>query len=45
MLAKVTTAASITRAVLVVHDYAVTIGQDFLAGTPKAPFIRRVSFS
>ncbi len=39
VLAKVTTAASITRAVLVVHDYAVTIGQDFLAGTPKAPFI------
>ncbi|MBK6795978.1 MAG: hypothetical protein IPG76_04045 [Acidobacteria bacterium] len=39
MLAKVTTAASITRAVFVVHDHAVTIGQDFLAGTPKAPFI------
>jgi pimeloyl-ACP methyl ester carboxylesterase len=38
VLRKVAVAASITRAVLVVHDFAVTLGQDFLAGTPKAPF-------
>jgi pimeloyl-ACP methyl ester carboxylesterase len=44
-LAKVTAAASVTRAVLVAHDYSVTLGQDFLAGTPTAPFeLAGVSF-
>lgn len=37
-LAKVVQAAAIDKAVLVAHDYAVTLGQDFLAGTPRAPF-------
>ena len=38
VLARVAEAADIQRAFLVVHDYAVTLGQDFLAGTPQAPF-------
>jgi pimeloyl-ACP methyl ester carboxylesterase len=38
VLAKVVQAAKIEKAVLVAHDYAVTLGQDFLAGTPKPPF-------
>jgi len=38
VLAKVVEAAGVERAVLVVHDYAVTLGQDFLAGKPQAPF-------
>jgi pimeloyl-ACP methyl ester carboxylesterase len=38
VLAKVVAAAGVTRAVLVAHDYAVTLGQDFLAQTPRAPF-------
>ncbi|MFN6204469.1 MAG: alpha/beta fold hydrolase, partial [Acidobacteriota bacterium] len=38
VLARVVEAADIQRAFLVVHDYAVTLGQDFLAGTPQAPF-------
>lgn len=37
-LAKVAAAADVTRATLVVHDYAVTLGQDFLLEKPKAPF-------
>lgn len=39
VLAKIVEAAHITKAVLVAHDYAVTIGQDFLAGTPRPPFM------
>lgn len=38
VLAKVVAAAGVTRALLVAHDYAVTLGQDFLAQTPPAPF-------
>ncbi len=38
VLARVTADADVRRAVFVVHDYAVTLGQDFLAGTPRAPF-------
>jgi pimeloyl-ACP methyl ester carboxylesterase len=38
VMAAVVAAAGVTRAVLVVHDYAVTVGQDVLAGTPPAPF-------
>jgi pimeloyl-ACP methyl ester carboxylesterase len=37
-LAAVVAAAGVTRAVLVAHDYAVTVGQDLLAGTPAPPF-------
>jgi pimeloyl-ACP methyl ester carboxylesterase len=37
VLATVVAAAGVTRATLVVHDYAVTLGQDFLAGTPPPP--------
>jgi pimeloyl-ACP methyl ester carboxylesterase len=37
-LAAVVAAAAVTRAVLVAHDYAVTVGQDLLAGTPAPPF-------
>ncbi|HSI02929.1 MAG TPA: alpha/beta fold hydrolase [Myxococcota bacterium] len=39
VLARVTAAADVSRAVLVAHDYAVTLGQDFLARTPSAPFV------
>lgn len=38
VLAKVVERAGVTRAVLIAHDYAVTLGQDFLAATPRAPF-------
>lgn len=38
VLAKVVAAAGVTRALLVAHDYAVTLGQDFFAQTPRAPF-------
>lgn len=38
VLACVARAAAVTRAVLVVHDYAVTLGQDLLAGSPPPPF-------
>jgi pimeloyl-ACP methyl ester carboxylesterase len=39
VLTKVVETADVTRAVLVAHDYAVTLGQDFLAGTPRPPFV------
>ncbi len=38
VLAKVVRAVGVTRAVLVAHDYAVTLGQDYLSSTPRAPF-------
>jgi pimeloyl-ACP methyl ester carboxylesterase len=38
VLAKVVETTGVSRAVLVAHDYAVTLGQDFLAQTPSAPF-------
>jgi pimeloyl-ACP methyl ester carboxylesterase len=38
VLARVVEAAAVTRAVLVAHDYAVTIGQELLARTPPPPF-------
>jgi pimeloyl-ACP methyl ester carboxylesterase len=38
VMAAVVAAAGVTRAVLVVHDYAVTVGQDLLAGAPRPPF-------
>jgi len=38
VLAKVAEAAGVSRAVLVAHDYAVTLGQDLVGGTTKAPF-------
>lgn len=38
VLARVVAAAKVTRATLIVHDYAVTLGQDFLAESPRAPF-------
>jgi pimeloyl-ACP methyl ester carboxylesterase len=38
VMAAVVAAAGVTRAVLVAHDYAVTVGQDLLAGAPRPPF-------
>jgi pimeloyl-ACP methyl ester carboxylesterase len=37
-LARVAVAAGVSEAVLVAHDYAVTVGQDFVGGSRPAPF-------